>query len=206
MRNEPSAFHASGILPDREIRRAVRVPVDAIGIDLAAGAVQHPHVHARRVARVLAHLRDDILLQDAERHRPGRIEIDGGDVGGERRRRPIGAPDLHHMAAHDAVAFDRLGERRRQVDHDVALAEVEIHRRQPVERRRELAQPLADRHVERGERLRTDAAGFFEAVTRLETPDRRGQRLVVNVAGLLIGRQDRRSAQAVRRSSATSGP
>ena len=169
--------------------RAVRVPVDAIGIDLAAGAVQHPHVHARRVARVLAHLRDDILLQDAERHRPGRIEIDGGDVGGEHRRRPIGAPDLHDMTADDAVAFHRFGERRRQVDHDVALAEVEIHRRQPVERGRKLTQPLADRHVERGERLRTDAAGFLKPVPRLEMPHRRRQRLVIDVAGLLVGRQ-----------------
>ena len=121
-----------GILPDGEVRRAVGVPVDGVRIDLAAGTVEHLHVHARRVARVLAHLRDDILLQDAERHRPGRIEVDGRDVGRERRRRTVGAPDLHHVPPHDLVAVDRLGEGGRQVDHHVALPEVEIHRRQPV--------------------------------------------------------------------------
>ncbi len=187
MRNAPSAFHAAGILPDGEVRRPVRVPVDAVGIDLAAGTVQHPHVHARRVARVLAHLRDDVLLQDAERHRPGRIEIDGRDVSGERRRRSIGAPDLHDVAAHDAVALDRLGEGGRQVDHHVALAEVEIHRRETVERGRELAQTLADRDVERGERLRPDAAGLLEPVPRLETTHRRRQRLVVGITSFLVG-------------------
>ena len=93
------------------------------------------------------------------------------------------------MTAHDTVAFHGLGDRGRQIDDDVALAEVEIQRRQPVERSRKLAQPLADRHVERGERLRSDAAGLLEPVPLLEPPHRRRQRLVVDVARSLVGGQ-----------------
>ena len=93
------------------------------------------------------------------------------------------------MAAHDLVAVDGLGERGRQIDHHVALAESEIHGGEPVERSRKLAQPLAHRHVERGERLRPDAAGLREAVTRLEAAHRGGDRVVVDLAAGLIGRE-----------------
>ena len=46
------------------------------------------------------------------------------------------------------------------------------------------------RHVERGQRLRTDAAGLLETVAGLEAPHRRGDRLVVEiVAARLLGGQ-----------------
>ncbi len=98
-----------------------------------------------------------------------------------------GPAHLHHVAAHDLVALDRLGEGGGQIHHHVALPEREIHEREPVERSRELAQPLLDRHVERGERLRPDAARLLEAMARLEIFHRRRDRLVVDVAVRLVG-------------------
>ena len=112
----------AGILPDGEIGRAIGIPVDACG-STSWPAPSSTRMRMRARSPDPCAFRDDILLQDAERHRPGRIEIDGRDVGGERRRRTIGPADLHHMAAHDLVAFDRLGEGRREDYHDVALAE-----------------------------------------------------------------------------------
>ncbi len=187
MRTAPSAFQAPESC--RMVKLGARSECQSTdaGIDLGARAVEHAHVHARDVVRVLAHLGDDVLLHDRQRHRPGRIQVDRGDVGGERRRRPVGLADHHHVAPHHLVAVDRLGEGGRNVDHDVALTEREIHRDQAVERGRERAQPLAHRNVERGERLRTDAAGLLETVAGLEAPHRGGDRIVVEIARGLVG-------------------
>ena len=56
MRTAPSAFQFPEVLPDGEVRRAIGVPVDGFRIDLAARAIEHAHVHALDVARILAHL------------------------------------------------------------------------------------------------------------------------------------------------------
>ena len=87
------------------------------------------------------------------------------------------------VAPHDLAVLDRLGDRGRDVHHHVALAEAEIHLGEPVERGRELAQPLRHRHVERGERALSDGAGLLEAVAGLEAPDRGGEIGVEDVAG-----------------------
>jgi hypothetical protein len=75
------------------------------------------------------------------------------------------------------------------VDDDVALPEGEIERGQPVERCGELAQPLLHRHVERRERLRTDAAGLGQAVAGLEALHRRFERCVIDLAVGMVRRQ-----------------
>ena len=141
------------------------------------------------IARVLAHLGDDVLLQDRQRHRPGRVEIDRRDLRGERRRRPVDLADHRHVAPRHLAVLDRLGDGGRNVHHHVALAESEAHAVQPVERGRELAQPLADRHVERLERLRADRAGLGQAVADLEALHGFGQHHVVGVAVGDFGRQ-----------------
>ena len=179
----------AGILSQGEIGRTVGIPVDGPGIDLVALGVERTHVHAGEIARVLAHLGDDVLLGDGQRHRPGRIEIDGGDHGGERRRGPVGLADHHHVAPHHVVAFHRFGHGRGKVDHDIAFAERHIHRGQPIDRSGELMQALADRHIEGRERGGPDAAGFRQAVAALEMPDRRRHRVVEDIAADVVGRQ-----------------
>ena len=205
MRTAPSAFQFPEVLADGKVRRAIRAPVDGFRIDLAALPVEHAHVHALDITLVLAHPGDDVLLHDRQRHRPGRVEVDSGDVGRQRRRRPVRLADHHHVAAHDLVAVDRFGERGRQVHHHVALAKGEIHRGEPIERGPQLTQPLAHRHIECGQRLRPNASRFRQAVTRLEAPHPGGQRVVVDVAVGLVGRRSSVMARR-RRSSATSGP
>ena len=181
-----------GVLPDGEVRRAVGLPVHRGRIDLAAGAVEHAHVHAGDVAGVTAHLRPDVLLHDRERHRPGRIEVDGSELGRERRRRPVGLADDGGVAPHHAAVLDRLGDRSGDVHDHVALAEGEIHVGEPVERGRELAQAPRHRDVKRRKRALPDGAGLFEAVARLEAPDRGGEIGVEHVAAGVLGRAGRR--------------
>ena len=107
----------------------------------------------------------------------------------ERRRRPVGLADDDGVAARDPVVLDRLGDGGGDVHHHVALAEREIHAGEPVERGRELAQPLRHRHVERGERALADRAGLFEAVAGLEAPDGGGDIGVEDVAAGVLGRE-----------------
>ena len=88
--------------------------------------IEHVHVHAGEIAGIFAHMRRDLGLRDRRRHGPGRVEIDAGDFGGQRRRRLFGFADDDAIAPHDLVVFDRLGECRGQVDDDIALAEREL--------------------------------------------------------------------------------
>jgi hypothetical protein len=109
------------------------------------------------------------------------------------------------MAAHDLVADDRLGKRRRQVDHDVALPELEIHGREPVERGREL-RTACHRHVERRKRLGAYGAGLLETVARLES----GVSAAATVASYVSPRMCSGARSSLitsrSRSTATSGP
>ncbi len=182
MRTLPSALPSPDFLPHREVRRAVRGPVDRARIELVAGAVEHAHLHARDIAWVLAHLHRDILLQDRQRHRPRRIEIHRRDAGGERGRGAVDLADHRDVAARDLAVFDRLCDRGRNVHHHVALAEGEAHAVQPVERGRELADARLHRNVERLDGLRADRAKLRESVARLEALHGFGQHRVVGVA------------------------
>src|ERR1700722_12116784 len=99
---------------------------------------EETHVHALEIARVLAHVSGDLGLGDRERHRPGRIEIDRGDEGRERGRRLVDLADDNPVAALDLAVLYRLDKGCWNIDHDVALGELEIHAEQTVERRFEL--------------------------------------------------------------------
>jgi hypothetical protein len=146
-------------------------------------------VHAGKVARVLAHLGDDLVLGDRQRHRPGRIEIDRRDGCGQRRRGLVGLADDHDIAALHLVVGNRLGERGRDVDDDIAVAEHEIHAGEPTERGFELLDALSHRHVEGRQRLRADTTGRRQAVAQLKMLYRLDERLVVGVAAFPLGRQ-----------------
>ena len=121
-------------------------------------------------------MRGDFGFRNRGGDGPGRVEIDAGDFGGQRRRRLFGLADDHAIAPHHRVVLDRFGKRRRKIDHDIALSELEIHVFQPLERRLELPDPLLNRHVEGRERARGHGAGSGEAMAHLEMPDRLGQR------------------------------
>ena len=164
----PSAFQ----VPDcwRTVKFGVRSrrPVHRLRIDRLVMRIEHVHVHAGEIARILAHVRGDFGLRNRERHGPGRIEIDAGDFGGQRRRGLFGLADDHAIAPHDLVVLDRFGECRRKVDDDVALAKHEIHVEQPLQRGLELLDPLRTGTLSAA-RCARHAAGGGEAVAQLET-------------------------------------
>jgi len=84
----PSAFQVPDCWAHREIRRAGTGPVHRVRIDRRVVGIEHIHVHAREVAGILAHMRGNFgLRKSTTGHRPGRVEIDAGDVRGQRRRR-----------------------------------------------------------------------------------------------------------------------
>ena len=133
--------------------------------------VEHLHVHAREIARVLAHMRGDLGFRDRRRHGPGRVEIDAGDLGGQRRRRLFGLADDDAIAPHHLVVLDRFGKGRGDVDHDIALAEREIHVAETLERSLELLDALLHGDVERGQRARRHRSGRRQAMAHLEALD-----------------------------------
>ena len=149
-------------------------------------------MHAAEIARILAHVVGDLGLGDRERHGPGRIEIDRGDIGGQRRRRLVDLADDDAIAALDLAVGDGLDEGRGNVHHDVALGKEEIHAEEPFQRSFELLDAVADRNVHRLQGLRADAAGGVEPVAQLEFLDAGDDGGVVTVARLLRWRAGRR--------------
>ena len=180
---------AAGILSDGEVRRAVGRPVDRLRTDLLVTRAQYAHVHPAQVARISAHVPDDLVLRNGQRHGPGRIEIDRGDVGGERRRRLVDLADDDAIAPLDLVVGDRFDEGRRDVHDHVAFGKHEIHAEQAFERSFELLDPRGDRHIERAQGLRADAAVRLESVAQLKMLDRVDESRVVAVAGFELGRE-----------------
>ena len=185
----PSALKPPEVLPNGEVRRPVRRPIDRLRADLFVARAEHPHVHPAQIARIPAHVPDDFVLGDGQRHRPGRIEIDRGDVGGQRRRRLVDLADNDAIAPFDLVVGNRFDKSRRNVDHHVALGEHEIHPEQAFERGFELLDARRHRDVERAQRLRADAAVRVEAVAELKVHDGVDQGVVVAVAGFELRSQ-----------------
>ena len=100
-------------------------------------------MHARDVGRVAPHARKNLILGDRERHRPSGIEIDRGDVGGERRRRLVDLADNHPIPPLNLVVTDRFDKCGGNIHHHVAFGKDEIHPEQPLERRFELLEAVA---------------------------------------------------------------
>ena len=176
---------AAGILPDGEVRRAVGRPIDRLRTELLVTRPQHAHVHPAQIARIPAHVPDDLILGE-QRHCPGRIEIDRGDIGGERRRRFVDLADDDAIAPLDLVVGNRFDEGRRDVHDHVAFGKHEIHAEQAFERSFELLDPRGDRHVERAQGLRADAAVRLDPMAQLKMLDRVDKSRVVAVAGFKL--------------------
>ena len=131
-------------------------------------------------------MRGDFGLGDRGGHRPGRVEHDGGDLGGQRRRGLFGLADDDAIAPHHLVVFDGFRKGRGNVDHDIALAEREVHVLQPLERGLELVDALLHRHVHRSQRPRRHRAGRRQPVAHLEALHGLGDG-VVERTGRLVG-------------------
>ena len=133
-------------------------------------------------------MRGDFGFRDRGRHGPGRVEIDAGNLGGQRRRRFFGLADDDAIAPHHLVVFDRFGVGGGKVDHDVALAELEVHVGEAFERGFQLLQALVHGDIERGQRPRRHGAGGGKAVARLESFYRFRERVVVGACGFVAGK------------------
>ena len=103
------------------------------------------------------------------RHRPGRVEDDAGDFGGQRRRRLFGLADDHPIAPHHLIILDGFRKSRGEVDHHIALLECKIDVLEALERGFELLDALLHGDVERGQRARRHRSRRRESVAHLET-------------------------------------
>src|SRR5581483_11286680 len=164
---------------DRDARAARVVRGAARGRELDAAA--HGDSFAREERSVRARLRQQLLLCDLRRDVPRRIEDELGQVGAELGRLPrLLADDDRHLDL-DARPIPQLQLLVRNVDLDVALAEVLGQPARPLERDLELADAFVDRDVERGPGPLADDAVRTQAVARLEALDRLHELRVVDV-------------------------
>ena len=167
------------VLAQSKFGRFIGIPIDAAWVHLAASRVEHSDVHARQIARVLRHLRDDLVLDDGGRQGPGRVGDDVGDLGLHLRRLMILAADHGGVAMHDAATFHLLHGRRRDVHVDVTLVEGKVlHDGEPMRAGVELLCALARRNIERRERRLVENAGLDEAPSAPDNASSRRERLV----------------------------
>ena len=103
----------------------------------------------------------------------------------------IGVADDRDIAMRDLAVLDRFDGGRGQVDHDIALAELEIRAGQPVGGGGELLEPDLRRHVHILQRRASDDSGLLEPHARLEALDGRGQLGSQALAGRVGPRRDR---------------
>ena len=148
-------------------------PVDGHRIDLAAVRLEQADVVVRQIVRVLAHQRDDVLVDDRARRGPVRIEDDLVDLRIDDRRLAVDLADDRRMAQHDAIVLDRLDLGRRNVDH----ARSDRRGRRTLTRRRtevglKLAEADLRADVHRRIGILAEHAIGRQAVTRLEALDR----------------------------------
>lgn len=131
-------------------------------------------------------MRGYLGLGDRGRHRPGRVQDDAGDLRRQRRRGLFGLADDDAIAPHDDIVLDGLGKGGGDVDHDIALAEAEIHVLEPLQRGLELADALLHGDVHRRERARRHRAGRRQPMTGLEA-FHGISRILVEGAARLVG-------------------
>src|SRR3990170_5791451 len=125
---EVDLHEAEGVLPPGKLAEIVIVDFGAVPIDLPrveriAGRIEGLHAiggqHVLTSAGERTALRDEILMDDAARHVPIRIEIDLHDLAGNLWRRTLGLADDSRVPRDHLAAFDRLNLRGGDVDHDV---------------------------------------------------------------------------------------
>ena len=80
----------------------------AVGRDLVALAVEDADAELGQVLRILVHVLDQVLLDDALGHRPVGVELDLVDLGIHDRRGALDLADDRGVALHDRAALDRL--------------------------------------------------------------------------------------------------
>ena len=128
-----------------------------------------------QIGGILADMGDDVLLDERDRHRPCRVEVDGRDARLDDRRGPVHLADDRDIAAGDFSALDRLDGGGGNVDHDVAVAEGEGRACKPLRGCGELAMAGECRDVDRLQRSCTHGAGFRQAVPGLKPFDGAGE-------------------------------
>ena len=189
MRIEPSELPAPESCLQRVIGRPFGAPVDGFRIDLLARAVEDPDLGPREIARIALHPGDDFFLDDRDRDRPGRIEVDDLNLGGNLRRGMLRVADDGDIVVNDAAVLDRLDRGRGQIDHDIALVERKIEPRQAIGARGELIEAFSRRNVHRLQRRSGDDARLAQPHMRLEAFHRRRQARVPREAARLRGVQ-----------------
>ena len=153
--------------------------IDEVGIG-AAVAVDHLEPALGEVAAVAAHRRQDVLLEDRRRHRPGRVQHHVVDRRLEDRRLAIRLADLRAgLPDRLAVADEAHAEAGDVDDHQVAvLVHLVQHPAAALEVQADLVDARLHRHVQLAQRRRADRPVGRQQVAMLEVAHGRFQRRV----------------------------
>ena len=142
-----------------------------------------------QIARILLHFRNDFILDNGIGHRPGWIEIDRLNTGGNLRAWMFDIADNGDKTLLHLAVGDGLNRGRGNIDDDITVAKTKIHTRQPLRRGGELAEARRRRHVHRGQCRALRQARLAQAIARLERLDGGGQPVVIRrILGLSGGK------------------
>src|SRR3712207_4492388 len=112
-------------------------PVEGLWIDLLPLGIKDADLHFFQVAGVFPNMRDDILLDQRDWDCPCRIQIDRRDTRFNAGRWAVALADDGNIPAGDLAALDSFNGSRRNVHHDIAVAEGEGRSCKPLSRSRE---------------------------------------------------------------------
>src|SRR5262249_23801085 len=130
--------------------------------------------------RVLSQFRQLLIGHDPGRYGPIWIELDIPDAVAEHRGAVVGlADDDRHMLL-DIATVDAAQIEPGDVDDHILLAKVFRHPSQTLHGHDDALDTLLDRHIHRNDRGSANNAIAFQTLTRLESLDGVGQRVVVD--------------------------
>ncbi len=177
------------VLAQGVVHRPLGRPVDGGRLHLLALPVEHADVHLGEITRVLAHVRDDVLLDEGHRHGPGRVEVDVGDPRLDHGRGAFRLAHHRDVAARDAAVIHRLDGGRRMLTATYRSPNGKLD---PIRRLAEAAswrwRTLAGT-LRAATVWRPEKPGLGQVVTRLEALERRHEAGIELVALRAAGRE-----------------
>src|SRR6266550_7896675 len=151
-------------------------------INFMSPSIKYDQPNAAQILGVFLQFGDDLTLDNRTRNRPGRIDRDRPDGGGQRRRLMVHLAHDGGMALYDAEVLHRLDRSRGNVHHHISSNKIYLDVGDTLRARFQLAGANIGGHIECLQSRLVDLAALLQACTALEVPHRIGKCIIPTIS------------------------